>query len=237
MFDWSRLRFATSTDDSPTPFYILKEVVDDVDMHLSDCDAIVAYLLTCIKSASGHVKLKSLLVIKQVASKVDLFRKSARTIASTTIKSLASLPPALDQVPGFEGSALIRKAAEDVITLLATNDADVQAERARIEDRIHGYGTHTASESQPLFGIVTSGTSLIIDTVTDISTDLRVKGPVITLKEATLDVADMVTEGLEIVSCWMRRSLNTQDVNFPDNYRQQSGNQFASFLNPPDLLD
>ena len=238
MVDWSRIRFATSTDDSPTPFYVLKELVDDVESHPTETGAVISYLMCCLKSQNPHVKLKSLLVIKQIASKVDAFRKGIRITGLHIISSLASLPASLDRVSGFEGNSLLRKAADDVIATLSIEDSHLQVERARIEDRIQGYGTHPTNSGQSsALAVVTSGATFLIDTVQEISTDVRVKGPGVTLKEATLDVADMVTEGLEIVTSWMRKSINSQDVIFPENYRQQSGNQFASFLTPPDLLN
>jgi hypothetical protein len=83
---------------------------------------------------------------------------------------------------------------------------------------------------------VSSSTSFVLETVKDISSDLVHKGPVLTLKEATLDVADLLTESVEIVSAWMRPCAPPVTP-FPENYSQQPGDQFAKIFAPPDLLD
>ena len=88
-----------------------------------------------------------------------------------------------------------------------------------------------------------AGATLVLDTVKELATDLRDKGPVTTLKEATLDVADMLTEGLEIFTGWMRHNLGNAQTPvsetrpFSDNYRQQAGNQFAPIFAPADIPD
>ena len=248
MFDWPRLRSATSAQDSPTPFYIFREIVADVQAHTQELPAIFDCLSSGLTSGHTHVKLKSLLVMKHIAGKVSLFRFILRSQCLQNLKSIQSQHPQIASVTGMEGAALIRKAADELLLILSSDEAVLEQESARIESRIQGYGVFTSGPLQISHQgratvMADAGATLVLDTVKELATDLRDKGPVTTLKEATLDVADMLTEGLEIFTGWMRQNLGNAQTPvsetrpFSDNYRQQPGNQFAPIFAPADIPD
>ena len=225
--DWSRLKVATCPSDAPTPFYILREIVADVQGHIGEVAVVVNHLVTCLQSPNNHVKLKSLLVMKHIAAKVTPFRCHVRMQCKAQIQTLSSLPSVLEAVPSFQGTQLVRKAAVELLQLLDSDDTAVENERQRIEERITGYGA-----SPPKLKV---RPNLLIETVEEIISDIKTKGPVLTLKEATIDVADMVSEGMEILTRWMTHTT-PGTANFAERYMQSPGNQFAPHLSPPDLL-
>ncbi|KAF4674075.1 hypothetical protein FOL47_009754 [Perkinsus chesapeaki] len=173
MIDWELIRYATNTDNKPTPGYAFNDLITNIRENPQGVPDVAAYLAECVSA--------------------PILNNNAPTVASTAL---------------------------------------------------HGAADYVG------------------DAIYDVVLDYREKGAVGTLRDATLDAADLVADGLEAAATWMRDMLAgstpppstttrpggganitlppnlaicdnqpiTSTGGFLEQYRQQNGSQFASVL-------
>ena len=208
------------------------------------------FYISHLSDGHAHVRLKALLCLRQIALKVAPFRQYLRACVSRM--------PSQDLLAvgcSPEAALLIHQARKNLIDLLQTEDAALEAKNALLASRCEGFGTRAVfygpGDSAGNSLIVNNPISdFIAETVQEVADDFRSKGAVATLKDATIDVADLLVEGLEGLTGWMRQVLpNPPSTTLPagppvvapamgavhdfSGYRQQGGDQFAGLFGEP----
>ena len=209
MFDWPRLRLASSDCERPAPFHLQWEILQDVKEHPEAISEIVDTLLDTVCANKVNSSLKALLLIKHIARKVTPFRCFLRTHRKAALSRLGS------------SSGVFGQTVVEVLSLLDSEDGDLEISNLSVEKRISGFGSFASPVLERSSG------STVSDFFSEISNDLKERGPLGTVRMAVVDVADFVGEGLTAVGSWLR---DRPEISRSDLTQSRSKTQ-------PDLLE
>jgi hypothetical protein len=193
-----------------------------------------------------------LLCLRQIALKVAPFRQYVRASASR-IPSNELLASGCS----VDAAGLIQQARKNLCDILNSDDASLEAKNTLLAARCEGFGTRVVSFGNDASSSSANSSSSILvnnpisdfisETVQEVADDFRSKGAMATLKDATIDVADLLVDGLEGLTGWMRQVIPPAS-SFPvpapstvpapvvhdfSGYRQQRGDQFAALFGEP----
>jgi hypothetical protein len=244
---WPLFRGAVSGDDKPTPFHVHRELVFTMENGVHLTREAAEFFIDHLSDQHPHVRLKSLLCLRQISAKVAPFRQYLRSnqarIPGNELLALGCSP---------EASQLLLNARKNLTELLASDDASLEAQNALLNSRCEGFGTRAPSFSPSDHSTSLAPVDFLVETVQEVAEDFRTKGALATIKDATVDVADLLAEGLEGLAGLMRKVLpsnnNTAAPVAPRGssfaeYRQHRGDQFAALFeaseaerSTPDLL-
>ena len=262
MLLWALFRSSVTADDKPTPFHVHRELVFMMQTNVQSTREAAEFYVEHLADSHPHVRLKALLCMRHIALKVAPFRQFIRACAS-------KIPP--NEMLAFgcspEATGLMHQARKNLLDVLNTDDATIETKNALLVSRCEGFGTRVvsfgadASSSSGNSSILANNpvSEFLAETVQEVADDFRSKGAVATLRDATIDVADLLVEGLEGLTGWMRQILPTPPIarqsgmsstpsalgiaptqaavitpthNF-GAYRQQGGDQFAALFGEP----
>ncbi|EEQ98156.1 hypothetical protein Pmar_PMAR001971 [Perkinsus marinus ATCC 50983] len=209
MIDWELIRYATNTDNKPTPGYAFNDLITNIRENPQGVPDVAAYLAECVAGDHAHVKLKALLCMKHLANRVPPFRIQLRSYAAVIEQATQFTGPP-SPTYGDEPYRLVRDTATAVWDITFNQGDDIDNATQSLQKRIQGFGSApTGNTNGPSAAstVLHGAADYVGDAIYDVVLDYREKGAVGTLRDATLDAADLVADGLETAAGWMRDML------------------------------
>eukprot|EP01090_Pellita_catalonica_P012120 TRINITY_DN256_c0_g2_i1.p1 TRINITY_DN256_c0_g2~~TRINITY_DN256_c0_g2_i1.p1 ORF type:complete len:581 (-),score=84.98 TRINITY_DN256_c0_g2_i1:44-1786(-) len=114
---------ATSDDETPTPFYVLKDITDITHKSMKDSQYLMDYLLNRLaKNSSPAVKLKCLRVLRHVIEHGDATFRRDMARRLDVVRECINFRGPEDAVYGFSPYKLVQDEAKIVVNVIFTTE-------------------------------------------------------------------------------------------------------------------
>ncbi|EER16959.1 hypothetical protein Pmar_PMAR010770 [Perkinsus marinus ATCC 50983] len=140
MIDWELIRYATNTDNKPTPGYAFNDLITNIRGNPQGVPDVAAYLAQCVAGDHAHVKLKALLCMKHLANRVPPFRIQLRSYAAVIEQATQFTGPP-SPTYGDEPYRLVRDTATAVWDITFNQGDDIDNATQSLQERIQGFGS------------------------------------------------------------------------------------------------
>lgn len=146
--DKGMLTDATSTDDSPTPGYMLNEIAHATVGSYSACTQLIDFLNVRLKKNNHNVKYKSCLIIKHVCrnGRADFKKDMARNLDS--LKECLQFKGVPDPLRGDEIYRRVREAAKEALDAIFDSQQPTTSSNPSVSSRIQGFSGGMQDEPQ-----------------------------------------------------------------------------------------
>lgn len=130
---------ATSTDDSPTPGYMLNEIAHATVGSYAACKQLIDFLNARLKKNNHNVKYKCCMIIKHVcrSGRADFKKDMARNLDS--LKECLQYKGVPDPLRGDEIYKRVREAAKEALDAIFDSQQPVTSSNPNVSRRIQGF--------------------------------------------------------------------------------------------------